>query len=201
MDRSARRRDPEHMAVGIELQRVRRTTGGRIHLTPHVPQSGPVVTLCNQELAEGSFRTTDEPADCRNCVRRQDDPAVVSSAFFRSEVGAELLQRSLEQAQLRQKTAPAPPSPEPHKPVRATPPAPPPPPRDQVPEAIAELRSRVALRKTFENVFTSPQGVIIRVSKDGRVDHVTFDGPLDLRRRKGVINLRVGDVVLDLDIT
>jgi len=64
--------------------------------------------------------------------------------------------------------------------------------------AIPELRSRTQLRKTFENVFTTPQGVIIRVSRDGSVDHITFDGPVDIRKRGGIVTVRAGDVVLEL---
>src|SRR5215469_4302717 len=91
------------MAVGIELEPVRRKTGGRVHLTPHVPDSGPVTTLCGQTFPDGTYEATDAEADCRNCLRRRDDPARVSSAFFQSDVGAELLQRSLEQARARQR--------------------------------------------------------------------------------------------------
>src|SRR5215469_11783643 len=93
------------MAVRIELQSVRRKTGGRVHLTPHVPDSGPVTTLCNQTFAEGTYEASAAEADCRNCLRRRDDPGRVSSAFFQSDVGAELLLRSLEQAKARQREA------------------------------------------------------------------------------------------------
>lgn len=199
------------MAVGIELERVRRKSGGRVHLTPHVPASGPVRSLCNQSLAEGTYQTTDEEADCRNCLRRKDDPAVVSSAFFNSELGSELLQRSLEEAQRRRSAAPSAPKTAVAPPPRPTP-APARPasrggreeegsPRALEPIAIHELRSRTPLRKTFENVFTSPQGVIVRVAKDGAVNHVTFDGPVDLRRRGAVVTIRAGDVVLELDFS
>lgn len=199
------------MAVGIELERVRRKSGGRVHLTPHVPASGPVRSLCNQSLAEGTYQTTDEEADCRNCLRRKDDPAVVSSAFFNSELGSELLQRSLEEAQRRRSAAPSAPKTAVAPPPRPTP-APARPasrggreeegsPLAPEPIAIHELRSRTPLRKTFENVFTSPQGVIVRVAKDGAVNHVTFDGPVDLRRRGAVVTIRAGDVVLELDLS
>ena len=213
------------MAISVELERVRRRSGGRIHLTPHVPETGTVVSLCNQSFAEGTYQKTEAEADCRNCLRRRDDPARVSTAFFQSDVGSELLQRSLEQALARRagrhtelspatgvpakpasrggKPGTAPPAPGP--PVAGQPEAPPaagpgpaPPPSRPAP-VIRELRSRIPLRKTFENVFTSPQGVIVRVSRDGSVDHVTFDGPVDIRRRAGVITVRVGDVVLDLE--
>lgn len=198
------------MAVGIELERVRRKSGGRIHLTPHVPDAGPAMTLCNQSFAEGTFLKTDEEADCRNCLRRRDDPARISSAFFQSDVGSELLQRSLEEARTRRAARSAPERVPPPAPVRAraAPPASPtPPPISPAPAApvspaapaVRELRSRTPLRRTFENVFTSPQGVIVRVSKDGSVSHVTFDGPVDIRRRGGEITIRVGDVELELD--
>jgi hypothetical protein len=226
------------MAISVELERVRRKSGGRIHLTPHVPETGTVVSLCNQSFVEGTYQKTEAEADCRNCLRRRDDPARVSTAFFQSDVGSELLQRSLEQALARRAgrhtelspatgvpatTAPgvpakpasragrpekAPPAPGPPvagQPVAGQPEAPPaagpraaPPPSRPAP-VIRELRSRIPLRKTFENVFTSPQGVIVRVSRDGSVDHVTFDGPVDIRRRAGVITVRAGDVVLELE--
>jgi hypothetical protein len=200
------------MAVGIELERVRRKSGGRIHLTPHVPESGPAVSLCNQTFAEGTYRKTDEEADCRNCLRRRDDPARVSSAFFESDVGSELLQRSLEEARTRRAARPGPaPAPAPSAaaqtraatpaaaPRAPAPPAPAPPVSAAAP-AIRELRSRTPLRKTFENVFTSPQGVIVRVSRDGSVNHVTFEGSVDIRRRGRALTIRAGDVVLELDV-
>jgi hypothetical protein len=172
---------------------VRRTTGGRIHLTPYVPESGPVVTLCDKTLQPGAFRATSDAADCRNCLRRAQDPARVSSAFFQSELGSELLQLSLQQARARRRE-PAP---------RATPPAaapaPPPPPREEQPLPIPELRSRTPLRKTFENVYVSPDGVILRLDPDGGVREVVFTGPVQVRRRDKGIRLTVGDVVLDLD--
>src|SRR5262249_21601380 len=96
------------MAVGIELERVQRKSGGRIHLTPHVPDSGPAVTLWNPTLCGGTSPATDQADACRNCLRGRDDPARVSSAFFQSDVGAELLQRSLEEARTRRATRPTP---------------------------------------------------------------------------------------------
>ena len=39
----------------IKLESVRRKSGGRVHLTPRVPRSGPVTTLCNQTLGDGSY--------------------------------------------------------------------------------------------------------------------------------------------------
>jgi hypothetical protein len=189
------------MAVGIELEQVRRKTGGRVHLTPHVPDSGPVVTLCGQTFPEGTYEATDAEADCRNCLRRRDDPARVSSAFFQSDVGAELLQRSLEQARARQREErSAPPAAE-RAPAEPRRPAPKPrPPRAAPPQPeVRELRSRTPLRQTFPGVYLSPEGVIVRVA-DGRVEHVTFNGPVDLRQRDGVLTLRIGDVVLEFDV-
>jgi hypothetical protein len=197
------------MAVGIELEPVRRKTGGRVHLTPHVPDSGPVVTLCGQTFAEGTYEAAAAEADCRNCLRRSDDPARVSSAFFQSDVGAELLQRSLEQARARQReeraTPPAP-APAPERTAeggRAAPKRPasrPAPTRAEPAQPEArELRSRTVLRPTFPNVYLSPDGVILRVS-GGRVEHVTFNGPVDVRQRDGVLTVRVGDLVLEFDV-
>jgi hypothetical protein len=189
------------MAVGIELEQVRRKTGGRVHLTPHVPDSGPVMTLCGQTFAEGTYQATDAEADCRNCLRRRDDPARVSSAFFQSDVGAELLQRSLEQARARQREERRPPSAPDHggaETRRAAPKPASPRPAPPQPE-VRELRSRTALRATFPDVYLSPEGVIVRVAGGG-VEHVTFNGPVDVRRRDGVLTIRVGDIVLEFDV-
>ncbi len=199
------------MAVGIELERLRRRTGGRVHLTPHVPASGPVVTLCGQTFAEGTYEATDAEADCRNCLRRRDDPARVSSAFFQSDVGAELLQRSLEQARARtreeRRRTPSPAEGAPAEARRPTPSKPSPADAGEVgrqgvsgpePPEVRELRSRTRLRQTFPDVYLSPEGVIVRVAGGG-VSHVTFNGAVDIRRRDGVLTVRVGDIVLEFD--
>jgi hypothetical protein len=191
------------MAAGIDLERLQRLSGGRVHLTPHVPDSGPVVSLCGQTLAEGTYRAAEAEADCRNCLRRAGDAGRVSSAFFQSDVGAELLQRSLEQARERRANPPAP-TPA-RKPASSRPAAPP----RQAPSRAAEERPRPAirgvrssgpLRATFENVYVSPDGVIVRVA-EGAVSHVAFNGAVDVRRRDGVLTVRVGDVVLEFETT
>ena len=198
------------MAVGIELEPVRRKTGGRVHLTPHVPDSGPVTTLCGQTFAEGTYEASSAEADCRNCLRRRDDPARVSSAFFQSDVGAELLQRSLEQARARQReerrappaqaSEPAPATAEVGRAAPRRPPPRPGPTRAEPPQPeVRELRSRTLLRPTFPNVYLSPDGVILRVAEGG-VEHVTFNGSVDVRQRDGVLTIRVGDLVLEFDV-
>src|SRR6059058_5651986 len=85
----------------VKLESVRRKSGGRIHLTPRVPRSGPVTTLCNQTLADGSYQAVDTEPDCTNCIRRSKDQARISGAFFAQEEGSELLRLSLEQAKSR----------------------------------------------------------------------------------------------------
>jgi hypothetical protein len=175
-----------------------------VHLVPHVPTSGPVATLCGQTLAEGTFQGWEGEADCRACVRRRDDPARVSSAFFQSDVGAELLQRSLEQAKERRREGtPAPERPQVRRPparerpaAKGTEPAEPEPPAAPV---ARELRSPARLRATFPDVYLSPEGVIVRVS-DGSIGHVTFNGPVDVRRRDDTVTIRIGDVVLELTV-
>src|SRR5260370_3702823 len=82
----------------LRLESVQRKTGGRIHLTPRVPRSGPVTTLCGQTLAAGSFVAVERDADCTNCLRRSRDPSRISGAFFEQEEGSQLLQLSLQQA-------------------------------------------------------------------------------------------------------
>src|SRR6202162_5395426 len=89
---------------GIRLESVRRKTGGRIHLTPRVPKSGPVTTLCGQTLAAGTFAAVDTEADCSNCIRRSQDQGRISGAFFAQDEGSELLRLSLEQEKFRNPT-------------------------------------------------------------------------------------------------
>lgn len=193
------------MPRGIELERVKRRSGGRIHLIPHVPESGVAVTLCEQRLAAGTYQATDAEADCRNCLRRKDDPARVSGAFFQSELGSELLERSLAEIRARAQQPPAGPrfqpapavqrpeaSPE-HEPISA----PSQPSAEPVPH-IAEVRSAPPLRRAFENVYISPSGVMLRLGRDGRLAHVTFNGRIDIRRRGPELTVRIGDVVLEL---
>ena len=86
---------------GVRLESVRRRSGGRIHLTPRVPHSGEVTTLCGQTLGAGSFAAVTDAADCANCIRRSRDQARISGAFFAQEEGSELLRLSLEQARSR----------------------------------------------------------------------------------------------------
>lgn len=183
----------------VELERVRRNSGGRIHLTPHVPDEGEVSTLCGQRFAAGTYHGTEEAADCRTCLRRKDDPARISSAFFQSEAGGELLQLSLARARERreERQRRPPPVDERPSPPRPAPPPPEPPPPARQPE-IRELRSAPPLRQTFENVYVSPAGVILRLGRDGALSEVAFNGPIDLRPRRGRITLRVGDVELEL---
>jgi hypothetical protein len=42
--------------------------------------------------------------------------------------------------------------------------------------------------------------VIVRAAGGG-VEHVTFNGAVDVRRRDGVLTIRVGDVVLEFDLS
>ena len=86
--------------------------------------------------------------------------------------------------------------------LRALPAAPPPRPSPARGEGaeplplIRGLRPGTVLRPTFENVYVSPEGVIVRVS-DGAVSHVAFNGPVDVRQRDGMVTIRVGDVVVE----
>ena len=78
----------------VKLESVRRKTGGRIHLTPRVPKSGSVTTLCGQTLAAGTFSAFEGLADCTNCIRRSKDQGRISGAFFAQDEGSELLRLS-----------------------------------------------------------------------------------------------------------
>ena len=174
---------------GIRLESVRRKSGGRIHLTPRVPKSGQVTTLCGQALSAGSYAKVEAAADCANCVRRSRDASRISSAFFEQEEGSELLRLSLEQARFR-KPAPRPAAP-PAKPVS----------RPSVvrmpetPEQIGELFTS-GFKASGNGVWRSPAGVVVRMAGKGREQfaELVFEGPIVATRLEEGMKLRAGDV-------
>lgn len=182
-------------ASQVKLESVRRQSGGRIHLTPKVPRSGPVTTLCNQTLQDGSYEAVDRPADCANCLRRSHDQARVSGAYFAQEEGSELLRLSLEQAKARRPQLRVVPGQqtEPAKPVVWPAPKPPP---EAAPERIGELVTR-GFKPAGEGVWRSPQGVIVRMRRHGTnwvFAELVFEGSVVVTRVEGGTRTRAGDV-------
>ncbi|HEV2140354.1 MAG TPA: hypothetical protein VGT01_04110 [Candidatus Dormibacteraeota bacterium] len=181
----------------VRLESVRRKSGGRIHLTPKVPRSGPVTTLCGQTLDDGTYQAVDSNADCANCIRRSHDPSRISGAFFAQEEGSELLRLSLEQAQARPRKPDLRVLPSPHsekdKPVVWPAPKPPP---EATPEEVGELITR-GFKASGEGVWRSPQGVIIRMRKHGRewrFAELVFEGSVVATRVADGMRIRAGDV-------
>jgi hypothetical protein len=183
--------------MGVRLESVRRKSGGRIHLTPRIPRSGPVTTLCGQTLGEGAYTATEAVADCANCIRRSRDQARVSSAFFESEEGSELLRLSLEQARQREPRS---------KPGEGAPAArqdsrpklrvvPPPAPPSPVPESVGELVTD-GFKSAGQGVWRSPGGVIVRMSgpQRDRFAELVFEGSVVATRERDGLKIRAGDV-------
>jgi hypothetical protein len=178
----------------VKLESVRRRTGGRIHLTPRVPRSGPVTTLCGQTLAAGTFSAAEAEADCAICVRRSQDQGRISGAFFAQEEGSELLRLSLEQARLRkpppnESTRPA----APEKPVAWPAPKAPP---EAIPDRLGELVTR-GFRPAGEGVWRSPDGALVRMrrhGKDWRFAELVFEGSVVTTRVDDGLRVRAGDV-------
>jgi hypothetical protein len=181
----------------VRLESVRRNSGGRIHLTPRVPRSGPVTTLCGQTLEDGAYAAVGTPANCTNCIRRSKDQARVSGAFFAQEEGSELLRLSLEQARSQQRkpdlrVLPHP-SAEKEKPV-VWPAAKPPP--ETIPGQLGELVTR-GFKPSGEGVWRSPQGVIVRMRKHGkewRFGELVFEGAVVATSVEGGVRIKAGDV-------
>ena len=177
---------------GIRLEAVRRNTGGRVHLTPRVPRSGPVTTLCGKNLAANSYSAVETEADCANCIRRSRDAGRISSAFFEQEEGSELLRLSLEQARFR-KPAPRPTTDAGRaaKPVNRPTVEPPPPPPDRIGELVTS-----GFKAAGNGVWRSPGGVIVRMAGKGRerFDELVFEGAIVATRLEGGMRLRAGDV-------
>jgi len=178
----------------IRLESVRRKSGGRIHLTPKVPRSGPVTTLCGQTLAEGTYMAVESEPDCANCIRRSHDQARISGAFFAQEEGSELLRLSLEQARSRKPDLRVLPHPsEKEKPVVWPAPKPPP---DVIPDRVGELVTR-GFKPSGDGVWRSPQGVIVRMRRHGkewRFGELVFEGSILATRVEDGIKVKAGDV-------
>lgn len=180
----------------VRLESVRRRSGGRIHLTPRVPRTGEVTTLCGQTLGAGSFTAVEDPADCANCIRRSRDQARISGAFFAQDEGSELLRLSLEQARTRRpnlRVVPQPAAREREKPVvwpDAKPPA------EETPDRIGELVTR-GFRPSGEGVWRSPDGVIVRMGRhrgEWRFAELVYEGALVASRTEDGMRLKAGDV-------
>lgn len=169
---------------------MQRKTGGRIHLTPRVPRSGPVTTLCGQTLSAGSYVAVERDADCTNCQRRSRDPSRISGAFFAQEEGSQLLQLSLEQARARRPAGKAAPSGS--KPiVRVLPP-----PAPAIPDRVGELVT-AGFKAAGEGMWRSPAGVLVKMRKHGRdwsFVELVFDGSTVATRQEDGIKVRAGDV-------
>jgi hypothetical protein len=179
----------------ITLESVRRKSGGRIHLTPRVPRSGPVTTLCNQTLSDGSFMAVDADADCANCIRRSKDQARISGAFFAQEEGSELLRLSLEQAKSRKPNLRVIRSPDAEKDQPVVWPAAKPP-QDTIPDELGELSTR-GFKPSGEGVWRSPKGVIVRMRKHGkewRFAELIYEGEIIASRVEDGLRLKAGDV-------
>ena len=181
----------------VQLESVRRKYGGRIHLTPKVPRSGPVNTLCGQTLEGGSYAAVQTEADCANCIRRSHDQARISGAFFAQEEGSELLRMSLEQAKNRKPNLRVLPNPAPsrehEKPVVWPAPKPPP---ETTPDRVGELVTR-GFKASGEGVWRSPQGVIVRMRRHGRdwrFAEVVFEGEVVATRVEDGVRIKAGDV-------
>lgn len=179
----------------IRLESVRRKSGGRIHLTPRVPRSGPVTTLCGQTLLDGSYTAVDSEPDCANCIRRSKDQARISGAFFEQEEGSELLRLSLEQARERKPNLRVLPQPAASKEKPVVWPAAKPPP-ETIPETLGELVTR-GFKPSGEGVWRSPQGVIVRMRKHGkewRLAELVFEGSILATRSESGLRIKAGDV-------
>jgi hypothetical protein len=173
----------------LRLESVQRKTGGRIHLTPRVPRSGQVTTLCGQTLAAGSFVAVERDADCTNCLRRSRDPSRISGAFFEQEEGSQLLQLSLEQARARRPAGKGPAAA--GKPIVRVLPTPP-----SIPDRAGELLT-AGFKPAGEGLWRSPAGVLVRMRKQGRdwrFAELVFEGSVVATRQDGGIRLRAGDV-------
>jgi hypothetical protein len=174
----------------VRLESVQRKTGGRVHLTPRVPSSGPVTTLCGKTIAGGAYVAVATPADCASCIRRSTDPSRISTAFFESDEGSELLRLSLEQARFRKPASKARPTV-----VQGKPAAPSERPAPAVPDRIGELVT-AGFKAAGNGVWRSPAGVVVRMGGESRnrFAELIFEGATIATRVDLGIRIRAGDV-------
>jgi hypothetical protein len=165
----------------LRLESIRKGRG-KIHLTIPGPAGRPIETLCGIDFEAQEYEVVEEPANCRPCLRRRDDPSVISAAFFQHGAGSELLELSL--ARARERPQPARAAKAPRERVTRPPAAPPrPPARPPPPERIE-----------------SPAGVVLR-TPGGQLKEATFEGAARLRRLgPGRFRLELGDVEIDLAV-
>lgn len=193
----------------VKLESVRRKSGGRVHLTPRVPRSGPVTTLCGQTLDPGTYAGVDGNADCANCIRRSKDPSRISGAFFAQEEGSELLRLSLEQARAHK------PEGKPnlhvlpgthhethhdthhdthhHEPVEWPAPKAP---AEAIPDELGELTTR-GFKPSGNGVWRSPKGVVVRMHKRGqdwKFAELVYEGSIVTTRTEHGMKVKAGDV-------
>ena len=150
-----------------------------MHLTPRVPRTGAVTTLCGKTLLAGTYSSSTAAADCVACNRRAKDPGRVSTAFFASDEGAELLRLSLEQARFRNPT-PRKPAAVPAAKQQAQPRPERPPLRPRVlispapaPDVPACPTCAVAVRQPATIVYRGPLVIAYVDAKQSRRGHVT----------------------------
>lgn len=177
----------------VRLESVRRKSGGRIHLTPRIPKTGTVTTLCGQVLGDGAYAATDAVADCANCIRRSKDQSRISSAFFEQDEGSELLRLSLEHARQRRPQKKDGTAAE-RKPLLRVMPPPPPPPAPE-PEETGELVAD-GFKSSGNGVWRSPAGVVVRMSgpRRERFAELVYDGEVVVKREGDELVVRAGDV-------
>ncbi len=186
------------VAAGIELKRVQKGRG-KVHLTPAVRPGAPTRTLCGQEFGEGMAGEVEADPTCSICLRRRSDPAAVSSAFFMEDAGEQLLELSLAQARER---APRPAvADKPAPPLRRRQEPRPEPARPPAPAArkAGELEAG-GLREFSDDVFLSPEGVIVRVER-GRIAEVVGEGRYQVVRRGDRLTFRAGGVVIEATVS
>jgi len=102
--------------VGADFVTVRKGRG-RVHLAVGLAPGETVETLCDKRFEAGAVEASDLDVDCQSCLRRQNDPGRVSSAFFEGGRGSALLELSLQQARERRTAVPSPIEAEPNPPA------------------------------------------------------------------------------------
>jgi len=184
------------MALRIQLQQVRKRSSRRVHLTVRVPEDGPVSTLCGQTYKPDEYDRTEDEADCKVCLRRQGNEAVVSSAFFNQDLGEELLRLSLQQAREKRPQGDRPSKSKKSRPkLVVVPTAEPEPPR-----VLGELEL-AGLKRVSDTVYLSPAGAIVRLRKQGaswQVEEVAFNGPATVARKGESVVVKLGDLRAEL---
>jgi hypothetical protein len=194
------------MSVKSDLVTVRKGKGA-VHLTVRAEPDRAVLTLCERKFEPGESSVSDVAATCQACLRRSDNPSLLSNALFGQDMGAKLLELSLAGAPKRPEDRRADERAASAEPPRLTVvkseprPATPAPAPDRGRPTPGGLDLR-RFKEIGRDLYRSPGGVTLRLVRSRAGEWEVADIECDAATRiehagEGRVRIRVGDVRIE----